>query len=219
MGNVTRSRLVWGAVAMAACGNSARLVAFDVEPRTACPGDPVTVTWEVVGGAKLAIVTGTKNPPPEQVAAAETVVSSKERRVVPVTENTTFVITAVDANQAKDPWRGSQPVDVPTADESRGVTTTCRGPICTGTFTMHATHTTARVVRISNPTMKQAGVAMPARVCVTHESLTDQCIDGGNALDTSLPADGAWQLATTMADGSQPASPPGLSIDVRIGCP
>jgi hypothetical protein len=200
------------------CGNSARVVAFDVEPRTACPGDSVTVTWEVVGGAKLAIVTGTKDPQPDQVTAAEATVASKDHRVVPVTENTTFVITAVDANQAKDPWRGSQPVDVPTSDEPRGVTTSCSGPTCTGTFTLHA-QPSARILRISNPTMKQGGQATPATVCVTHGSLANTCIEAGKSIDVSVPADGAWQLSTTMADGSQPASPPGLSVDVHIGCP
>lgn len=211
-------KLPWCWLVIAACGNSARLVTFDVQPRTACPGDPVTVTWEVVGGAKLAIIKGTKDPQPDQVTGAETVVASKDQRVVSVTENTTFVITAVDANQAKDPWRGSQAVDVPTADEPRGVTTSCDGPTCTGTFTLHA-QASARILRISNPTLKQGGQATPATVCVTHDVLANACVDAGKSIDVSLPAAGAWQLSTTMPDGGQPATPPGLSIDVHIGCP
>jgi len=203
---------------MSCCGPAHRLISFDVQPRLACPGQNVTVTWEVDGAARLAIVKGTANPLPDQILAAEQPVKSKESRPIKVDQTTTFVIRAVDANQAKDPWQGSKHVDVPVADEQKGVTTTCTGSACSGRFTIHAEHDTAKVVRISAPMLKQSGTATPARVCVTHDSLNGVCIDPGGSLDTSVAAEGEWKLETEMPVGAAP-TPPGLSVMVQIACP
>jgi hypothetical protein len=176
------------------------------------------VTWDVDGGARLAIVKGTANPLPDQILAAEQPVKSKESRAIKVDQTTTFVIRAVDANQAKDRWQGNKHVDVPVADEQKGVTTTCAAGTCSGTFTVHAVHGTAKVVRLSAPMLKQDGTATPARVCVTHDSLNAACIDPGGSLDTSVAADGEWKLETTVAVGAV-ATPPALSVMVQIACP
>ena len=215
-------RRVWWPAALAilasCCGSAAQVVSFEVEPRTACPGDTVTATWEVVGPARLAVVTGTKQPTEPQIAAGERSVASKQRQPFVVTETTAFVLRAVEANQARDPWRGTKSVDVPTADEPRGVTTSCTGARCSGSFVGHARAGT-RVLRISEPRVKRGGVAMSATVCITHDALQDRCLAPGEAITTPLPADGAWTLSTTLPDGSPPAPAPGLSVVFHLGCP
>lgn len=192
---------------------------FVVDPQVACPGEQVVVRWDVTGAARLAIVTGTKAPTPEQIMASEQPVPSKETRSVAVGETTTFVLRAVDANQAKAPWQGLQVVDVPVALETKAVNTTCTGATCRGDFAIHAMPGTAKVVRLSAPMRNQHGETTPARVCVTHDALQAACIEAGASLDTSVAADGLWTLQTTLPSPAAATPPPRLTIMVQFGCP
>jgi hypothetical protein len=197
-----------------------RLVRFELDRTLACPGQDVVVTWEVDGRATLAVVNGPSEPTAAQIQAAEKPVSSKATQTFRVTETTWFVIRAVDANQAKDPWHGTKHVDVPTdADEQKAATTTCSGTTCSGTFTVHAAHDAAKVTRISSPTLKQSGASHPATICVTHGALNTTCIAADHDLATDVPAAGEWTLSTTLPAGVPTSPPPGISVLVHITCP
>jgi hypothetical protein len=206
-------------VLQSSCCDSPRLVNFAVEPAVACPGEPIRVSWEVVGSARLAIVKGTKAPTPEQIAANEQWVKPKEDRSIPISETTTFVVRAVEANQAKDPWQGTKFVDVPSAGETKGVTTQCTGMICGGSFTIHTTRGNAKITRISDPMISQNGVSNPGKVCVTHDSVRVACIAPGQGFDVAVPAQGSWTLETTVGEAAAASPPPVLTIAVQISCP
>ena len=190
------------------------IVDFSVDKHTACPNDTVTVTWKVKGHARLAIIKGTTTPQPKDIAAASFQdVDSTKSQPFQVAEATTFVIRATDADQAKDKWQGTQPVDVPTADEPQLVTTTCTDQSCTGTFTVQ-TGAQAQVVRISDPMMKQGGKLAPTTIKLTHGPLTAVPLAPGQEITTPVPAAGDWTLEVPSSD-----PPPGLQITVRIACP
>lgn len=204
-------------------GSAAKVNKFDVEPRTACPGTNVNVTWDVAGKANLAVIlrpngSAEPEPAPDEITGVEKPVDSKGSDSVQVNETTWFVIRALDANQAKAPWLGKQHVDVPVKDEARGNGSTCADNVCTATFTIHADHASAQVLRIYDPTAKIGGKSRAAPLCVTHASLNHTCIDAGKSIDVTVPLEGDWTLETTF-DGGPPTTPPGLSATFHIGCP
>ena len=203
---------------VAAC-HQYRVVSFDVEPHLGCPGQSVQVSWNVEGRARLAIIEGTKAPTPDQVLAAERPVKSRDTETLPLDETTTFVIRAVDANQAKDPWQGMKWIEVPTSDESKGVTTECDGTTCRGTFTIHASGDAARVTHISTPTLKQNGTQVPATIRITHGALVATPLEPGHDLSTVVPAAGEWTLEATLPARAPDDPPPGLGITLHIACP
>ncbi|MDB4955793.1 MAG: hypothetical protein JWO36_3362 [Myxococcales bacterium] len=208
----------------ACCGQSQKVNSFDVQQRTACPGSNVVVSWDVTGTAKLAILPRPSGafepePTPDEITAAEKAVDSKHSEPFAVNETTWFVIRAVDAKQAKEPWLGKQHVDVPVKDEPRGHESTCDGSICRATFTVHADHDTARVLRIYEPKAKQGGKARDATIFITHASFDNERLEPGKTIDVPVPLEGEWTLQTTLAAGVPSTPPPGLSVMLHIGCP
>jgi hypothetical protein len=84
-------RQVFVLITLAACHHY-RVISFDVTPHAACPGEPVTVSWNVSGGARLAVIKGTKSPTPDQVLAAEQAMKSQDQQTFPVDETESKVI-------------------------------------------------------------------------------------------------------------------------------
>lgn len=198
------------------------IVSFKSDRDTACVDDNVTLTWNVKGHAKLAIIKGTTNPDPTVIAAADfEPVDSKATHPYPIDGDTTFVLHATDADQANDKWQESQPVDVPTADQPKLATTTCTttdtSRVCTGTFTVDG-GPRAKVVRISDPKIKLGGKLSSTTLKVTHGSLPPTPLAPGQEITQPVPITGDWTLEGS-ASGSASDPPPDLQITVRIACP
>lgn len=208
------------------CSNPPRVVAFDVQPRTACPGDRVVITWDIVGPAKLATVevpdnagSADEEPTATQFAAQEHHVASIDSTSLEVKHSTWFEIRAMDANTAKDPWHAAQLVYVPAdAESKRGVAAPCKNGACRGSFIVHGSEG-ARVRKIGHPKVRAPGLA-DGVVCVTHAFLANECVGPGEERDVSLPLDGEWTLS--LPDAAAAAMPPKvtpvLQIDLTIGC-
>ncbi len=220
---MTVSRLWIGVLAMGACcGKTQKVNAFDVRPATACPGDQVTLSWDVAGKATLSMLpraSGAYNPEPtaDEITAVAKPVDSKVNESVPIAETTWYVVRALDAKQSKDPWSGAKHVDVPVKDEPRGGETDCDGATCRATFNIDSKNTAARVIRIYGATIASGGKHVDGKVCVTHGSVQAQCIGGDEKIEQNLPLDGPWTLETTFPEA--PATPPRLTVTLHIGCP
>lgn len=214
---------VLGVVVSACChSNPPRVVSFDVQPPQSCPDKDVTITWEVVGAAKLAIVPGKKDPTPDEITALEEDVGPKGSRPYHVTQTTGFAIRAVDANQAKDQSHGTKWVDVPVATEEKRASTDCdqASSKCTGKFLLQPPHGSMRVVRISAPKVTQGGHSAPGTICITHDTLNGTCVSPEQpTLDTSVSADGEWTVETTIPSGGSLSPPPALTVTVQFSCP
>lgn len=211
--------VVWGIVS---CGGSQKVNSFDVQPQTACPGDQVTLSWDVSGKATLSTLprsSGAYEPEPtaDDITAAAKPVASKQQQPVTVTETTWYVVRAVDAQQAKDPWSGAKHVDVPVKDEPRGVDTDCTENTCSATFTVDGKSAGAQVIRIYGATITSGGKHVDGKVCVTHGAVQGQCISGDDKIEQTVPLAGPWTLQTTLA--APPAAPPRLTVTLHIGCP
>lgn len=206
----------------ACCHNPPRIVSFDVQPPQMCKGTSVTLTWEVVGPARLSIVPGPKDREPDanDILAKETEVPSKGTQTKVLSESTWFVLRAVDANQAKVQWQGKKPVDVIVSKEPKTVSTDCDSTgKCSGRFTLNPPHGSMRVVHLEEPQMTLSGKTKPATVLVTHDSLTATQLAPDHPLDVSVPADGDWTLEATLPADQQGGPPPKLGLTAQFSCP
>jgi hypothetical protein len=202
------------------CHNPPRIVSFDLQPPQTCAGQPVTLTWEVVGPARLAMIAGPKDREPDAnaILAKEQDVKSKDSIKPTVSESTWFVLRAVDANQAKVQWQGKQPVDVPIGKRPKVVTTDCDAQgKCTGKFTLDPPPGLLQVVHLEDPHMTIAGTQTPATVHVTHGSL-DTKLEPGKGQDVSEAAEGDWTLDVSLSADQARGPPPKLDFTATFSC-
>jgi hypothetical protein len=190
------------------CGDNGAVVKFDVKPRDVCADKPVDVTWEVKGKAKLHA-----EPVPESGWSEGDVDSSGTLHPI-VKKDTTFTVTAKDANAAKGSAYSSQPVTVATPGDRR-VTTSCSGGTCSGHFDVHA-GSEVRVSGLANPRITQGGRTQPVKLCVVHAGMDRTCLDPSQHVEVNVAAAGDWMVEGQV---SSAPPPPAFTVEVMLACP
>jgi len=146
-------------------------------------------------------------------------VPSQGSRTVQVAQDTTFSVTALDANPASGNSTGSRPVKVTALNQEKGVSAACdeQTRVCRGTFTLASGG--ASVSRLANPSLKRDGALVAREVCVTPPGAAKICVAPNASVVVGTPADGLWTMETTLGTTEELTPPPQLRITVDFGCP
>lgn len=189
--------------------------AFKVDPPTACAGSKATVSWDVTGRAE---VTATPAPP----GWTDGPVKSVDSREVTASANTTFTVTAPDANPASGNWQKTQSLTVVEGTKTKAASASCSpasGPASfVGTFSLEGYPGDIQIARISNPLAVRKGVSAPRKVCISNGTRS-ACVEPNQAVDFAAPAAGPWTLSTERAAEEECAPPPfQLRVDIQFRC-
>jgi len=197
---------------VAGCGAHPGVNTFTASPPLSCPDGSVVLEWNVTGPAALRAV-----PPP--ASWADGPVPSQGSRTVQVAQDTTFSVTALDANPASGNSIGSRPVKVTALNQEKGASAPCdeQTRVCRGTFTLSSGG--ASISRLANPSFKRDGTVVAREVCVTPPGGAKLCIAANASVAVGTPADGVWTMETTLGPAEAAAPPPQLRITVDFGCP
>lgn len=198
-------------LAVAACAHE--VVAFAVDPPLACPGQTVTIRWQVKGRAALRTERAANDWNEEQVPA------QGERRQA-VTQRTTFTITAADASPAQGHRFASRTVDMAQGPSVRAAETTCDpgSGKCRGTFELAPGSPALMVRSLSGAKIVAAGQTWPGQVCVSHAGLPATCLGASDSIVVDVAAAGPWTLETDLP-AETTHSPPQLRVQLGFGCP
>lgn len=196
--------------ALAGCAHDG-VVAFHVEPPLVCASKTVGITWQVHGRALLKATP----PPPnwnEQVASEGTLQS------VPVTQDTTFMIVAPDANPARGASYASQAAQVTAQSDNRAVQATCDDSgKCSGSLEIVA-DSSVKVNQIANPTWRSRFKVAEHEVCVTPPGGTRTCLAANASAPLGVPASGKWTFDLQLAENESGDPPPQLRVFFDFGC-
>ncbi len=193
------------------------IVDFHVAPLLVCPGQSVSVTWEVNGRAWLGVNRGPND-------WDQGLIPSKGERVVAIPATTQFSLIGLDANPAAGDSHGGYTVDV-MASDSRGNSAVCDATTrkCVATITPDTGNGPLMVRRISAPTMTRSGADKSVPLCVTHDGLGDGfCVPANGARDVpgaGVSAGGTWTLELSLAPDVPLTPPPKLRVLLDFGCP
>jgi hypothetical protein len=173
----------------------------------------VVVAWEVRGRAALRAT-----PPPANWS--DQPIASKGELKVPVATETTFTLSALDANPANGASTGSQRVQVNPKDNDRAVSASCDATTrqCKGTLQL-SSNGSVQVSKLSNPTFVQSGKRQPRTVCVTSPAGQRTCVAPGQSAPALSLVDGQWTFDAELAPDEQPDPPPQLRMHFDFGCP
>src|SRR5450432_1530235 len=213
--SASRGAFLAGVIASAlacACGPHPGVDSFAASPALTCPNGSVVLEWEVTGAASLRAV-----PPP--ASWSDGPVPSQGSRTVQVAQDTTFSVTALDANPASGNSTGSRPVKVTALNQEKGVSAACdeQTRVCRGTFTLSSGG--ASISRLASPSLKRDGALVAREVCVTPPGAAKICVAPNASVVVGTPADGLWTMETTLGTTEELTPPPQLRITVDFGCP
>lgn len=205
--------------------------AFDVQPRSVCPGDTVTVTWKTQEGTPMMYSKATVDL--AQALALEDwsqleLPSASGSQAVVVTENTTFKVASVDVPNANVV---AYPTDIAVTVVSGASWKPLEFPACAG-----GTWGTAPGASSTSPSVQviQVENQMDRAVSLSHagQSFTVGPLTSDPA-PPSLPWPGPWSASMPLLDGEgcpggdwvqqegppPETEPPTIAVRAAVACP
>ena len=206
--------LLWLPALLLVVSCAHKVVSFSVEPPLVCPGQVVSLKWNVQGRASLRTGQGESDSKDEPVP-------SQGERSLSVANPTAFTIRALDANPADGQSFATRSVDVVKGPVEKAAASTCDAGSgkCRGSFELVTAGSALRVLAIAAPRIVRAGRVQPGRICVSHAEMASTCISGDDKVDVAVGADGVWTLETDLPATETGAPDPQLRVQLGFGCP
>ena len=215
-----------GVVFLSACNLNRAGITWvnDVQPQFVCPGDNVTLSWNVDVGGCLGdgcpspVIVSISSDPAEVLGSPLTVRLRGEQAAGPITSNTTFTFSATGGADSRSPRTHDVEVVLP---ERETFVPLDFASSCSGSSAVW------QAVDLSVPEFRASGVRL-VRVCNTHRdqiTLTLSFASGtqrwslfpGMCTEDLPPDLGRSVLSASVA--SLGLVPPGTSCDVRESLP
>ncbi len=152
-------------------------------------------------------------PSPRPAGWIDGDVPSKSTRSVALSSDTTFTLTALDANPASGERTGSKSVKVSPPREDHAASANCAG-----SFSLTST-VNVSALSVSNPRVRRAGQVTPTDLCVTPPGGTETCLKAGESASHRAPGERHLDLENESKIGRSGHAAPAIARRHRFRLP